>query len=144
MPMKYCYHCGKSLADDFLFCPGCGSAALYSPASAPTEEPCSVGAKVMGFVSMGLGIPSTFMSIANTLLILAGLIQSSEGGDPDLFGGFLFFAMFTLIFAVPAVILGTLSMKRDFRGSSATVGRAFGIMGAITATIVIVLGFINL
>lgn len=144
MSMKYCYHCGREMDDAFHFCPVCGSGMPYPHTPSPIEKSYTVGAKIMGFVSMGLGIAAVIMCIANTLLILAGLIQLPDGRDPELFAGFLFFALFTLAFSVPSVILATVSIKKDFPGSSATVGRAFGIMGCITGSILLILAFLNL
>lgn len=142
--MKYCYHCGKEMGDAFHFCPVCGSGMPYPHTPSPIVRSCSTGAKIMGFVSMGLGIAAVIMSLANTLLILGGLISISDGGDSDLFEGFLFFALFTLALSVPSAVLATASIKRDFSGSSATVGRAFGIMGMVTGSLLIILAFMNL
>ena len=64
--MKYCYHCGQAMGEDFTFCPVCGKAApapqsLYSTAMPPVymAEPVqtsTVGGRVMAGLSKGFGI----------------------------------------------------------------------------------------
>ena len=50
--MKYCYKCGKELADDAVFCSGCGCACspdMNAPGRQNEEDNISVGLCILAF-----------------------------------------------------------------------------------------------
>ncbi len=122
--MKYCYHCGQAMGDDFTFCPICGKASpapqSLFPAAAPpvyVAEPIqtpTVGARVMAGLSKGFGITALVFSIIASIFL--------AGSDDDLFP----LLLLTALFAVPALLLGIFARKK---GAQAMKGMVFGIIG---------------
>ena len=122
--MKYCYHCGQAMGDDFVFCPVCGKTApapqsLYSSVLPPVymAEPVqesTVGGRVMAGLSKGFGITALVFSIIASIFLV--------GSDDDLFP----LLLLTALFAVPALLLGIFARKK---GEQAMKGMVFGIIG---------------
>lgn len=122
--MKYCYHCGQAMGDDFTFCPICGKASpapqsLFPTAAPPVYvaepiQPVTVGARVMAGLSKGFGITALVFSIILSMFVL--------GSDDDMFP----LIFLTALFAVPALLLGIFARKK---GAQAIKGMVFGIIG---------------
>ena len=130
--MKYCYHCGQAMGEDFTFCPVCGKAApapqsLYSTAMPPVymAEPVqtsTVGGRVMAGLSKGFGITALVFSIIASIF----LVGSDDELTPIL--------LLTALFAVPALLLGIFARKK---GEQAMKGMVFGIIGCSVCTVLL-------
>lgn len=129
--MKYCYHCGQALGDDFAFCPRCGKAmpALSGirPAAAPPVyeakpiQTATVGGRVMAGLSKGLGITGLVFSIITSIFLFS---------DDNLLPP----ALLTALFSVPALLLGIFARKK---GAQATKGMVFGIIGCSVCSVLL-------
>lgn len=129
--MKYCYHCGQALGDDFAFCPRCGKTmpALSGirPAAAPPvyeEKPiqtATVGGRVMAGLSKGLGITGLVFSIMTSIFLFS---------DDNLLPP----ALLTALFSVPALLLSIFARKK---GAQATKGMVFGIIGCSVCSVLL-------
>ena len=91
--MKYCYHCGQALADDYEFCPICGKnvppvGSLF-PTAAPSvyaAEPLhvySTSARVLTGLSKGLGIPALVLSIIASLPLFSWVLSGDVSAESD-------------------------------------------------------------
>ena len=130
--MKYCYHCGQALGDDFAFCPRCGKTmpALSGirPAAAPPVyeakpiQTATVGGRVMAGLSKGFGITALVFSIIASIFLV--------GSDDDLFP----LLLLTALFAVPALLLGIFARKK---GAQAMKGMVFGMIGCSVCTVLL-------
>ena len=142
--MKYCYHCGQALADDYEFCPICGKnvppvGSLFPTAAPPvyTAEPLhvySTSARVLTGLSKGLGIPALVLSIIASLPLFSWVLSGdvSAESDPNVF---LVFLILTSVFAVPALLLSIFAEKQ---GALPSKGRIFGIIGCAVCTLLLV------
>lgn len=129
--MKYCYHCGQALGDDFAFCPRCGKTmpALSGirPAAAPPVyeakpiQTATVGGRVMAGLSKGLGITGLVFSIITSIFLFS---------DDNLLPP----ALLTALFSVPALLLGIFARKK---GAQATKGMVFGIIGCSVCSVLL-------
>ena len=130
--MKYCYHCGQAMGDDFVFCPVCGKTAptpqsLYSSVLPPVymAEPVqesTVGGRVMAGLSKGFGITALVFSIIASIFLF--------GSDDELTP----ILLLTALFAVPALLLGIFARKK---GEQAMKGMVFGIIGCSVCTVLL-------
>lgn len=129
--MKYCYHCGQALGDDFAFCPHCGKTmpALSGirPAAAPPVyeakpiQTATVGGRVMAGLSKGLGITGLVFSIITSIFLFS---------DDNLLPP----ALLTALFSVPALLLSIFARKK---GAQATKGMVFGIIGCSVCSVLL-------
>lgn len=130
--MKYCYHCGQAMGEDFTFCPVCGKTSptpqsLFPPTAPPVYvaepiQPVTVGARVMAGLSKGLGITALVFSIIASIFLV--------GSDDDLFP----ILLLTSLFAVPALLLGIFARKK---GAQAMKGMVFGMIGCSVCTVLL-------
>lgn len=137
--MKYCYHCGQAMGDDFTFCPICGKASPAPQSLFPTAAPPvyvaesiqtpTVGARVMAGLSKGFGITALVFSIIASIFL--------TGSDDEIFPLFVL----TALFAVPALLLGIFARKK---GAEATKGFVFGIIGCSVCSLILLMLLIML
>ena len=110
------------------------NANAYQPAA--PEVP--VGAKVKGFVGMGLGIGGLFLGSLSLLYFLIALADYYQAGTAFACG------LIGLPLGIVGRILAGKSIDEGNTGTPASLGQKFGLIGLILSAVGLFLGFIVL
>ena len=119
--MKYCGNCGKEIEEGTVFCPECGKKVelpkeeQIETLSQTTETPVkkSTGLSIAGMV---LGILALLLGLV-TLLGISGLEYDLVNQSTAYrFGYGIGYNLFTLIFAVPGLILSLVAKNKSKNG----------------------------
>lgn len=104
----------------------------------PEAQPVvSAGAKVKGFIGMGLGIMAFVMGIITLLLGLGSL------GDSSAAVGAIIYALMSIGFGIPAKILSGKAISEGFVGTPTKLGNIFGLLGIIFGGVAFFFGLIG-
>ena len=105
----------------------------------PQAQPVvSAGAKVKGFIGMGLGIGS--LAIA----VIALIVGFASVGDAYLSGAAIGYSLVAVGLGVPAKILAGKAVEEGFIGTPTKLGSVFGLIGIIVGGVAGFFGIIGL
>ena len=162
--MLFCTNCGTQLNEETRFCPGCGkavaseqtgaapqSAQIYVPAPTPMVAPypaevvVPTKSKVMGFISMGLGIEGLVLAVFGifyTLIVAAAFSGPYYYENPTAFIIALYFSLFTLPSCIVGLVLSGKSSSCGVTTTPASVGKKLSIAGIIVTGVMLFIGFV--
>lgn len=168
--MAYCTKCGNSIEVGAKFCNSCGapvsapsvqsdpvpfaqsntapSVQEYTPyveqpvvvATAPAPRKVSVKARVLGYVSLGLGIGAIFFAIIGLLVTIGGMGVAGLGLGMAISYGLLF----ALPLAIVGKILANQSMEAGNDSKACSVGSVLSIVTIALTGLMLLLGLIAL
>lgn len=146
--MGFCNNCGCELDASVRFCPRCGREnSLRTPqegnrqpielqaTSAATTTP-GTGAKVKGFVGMGLGIGALIFAVIS--LILVGPVMAY----PPVGGALLVYGIFTVGLAIPGMLLSGKAIGAGVSGKPPELGKLFGLISLIAGGLALLVSLI--
>lgn len=155
--MLFCTNCGTQLNEGTKFCPGCGKAIaseqnytapqpaqIYAPAptpvvvTAPAEVVVPTKSKVLGFVSMGLGIGSLIFAVIS---IFYTLMMSSLEAAAGVFFAF-YFGAFSLPLSIVGMVLSGKSSSCGITTTPASVGKKLSVAGLVVSCVAMFISLI--
>ena len=159
--MAFCNNCGTQIPDGAAFCPSCGAKYTPVPAAPTYQQPTyqqptyqqpvygyqppvanaqpevSTGAKVKGFIGMGLGIGSLAIAV---IALIVGFISV---GEAYLAGSAIGYSLVAVGLGVPAKILAGKAVEEGFIGTPTKLGSVFGLIGIIVGGVAGFFGIIG-
>ena len=150
--MSFCPNCGCSLEPSSKFCRNCGAAvaepsipavpvapAVVAPVPQVYNAPVSTGAKVQGYVGMGLAIGGLFFAIIGLLYTFIGLVAEGLA-----FAFAIAFSFFSMPLSIIGGVLCDRSQEEGNTSTACSVGCKLRTAGIIVSAVMLVIGFLNL
>ncbi len=158
--MTYCINCGKEVQQESGFCPYCGSALqrvqavqyqqpVYPYPVVEAQPKVSAGAKVKGFIGMGLGINAFVFGILAAFIGLFFVnIMVLNPGEMDDFMELLSYPLscgiVAIACAIPGRILSMKAISAGFTKKYPVRGKVFSLIGLILGAVGVVLGIASI